>query len=374
MTTPLFIGSEIYRGSSYGARHPLSIPRVPTVIDLSRALDWLPPAQYRTSPRARPAALAAFHTPAYVAALQQAETTGHVSPAIRARHGLGTLSNPIFPEMFRRPATAAGGSLLATELLARGGAVYNPGGGTHHGMADRASGFCYLNDPVLALKALFAQGLTRIAYVDIDAHHADGVEAAMAGTPGLLMISTHEANRWPFTGALHDTAQGTALNLPLPRGSHDDDAAFALHELILPALSAHRPQAIVLQCGADAVLEDPLSRLAWSNNAHFDALRHIAPLSPRLLLLGGGGYNPWSVGRLWTGLWATLNGHAIPDQLPDAARDVLSALSWTRKAGTPRPAHWTTTLRDAPRNGPIHDSVRCGVQTLRARLGVRADV
>ncbi|SHL62955.1 acetoin utilization protein AcuC [Roseovarius litoreus] len=368
MNAPLFIGSEIYRGSSYGARHPLSIPRVPTVIDLSRAMGWLPPAQYRTSPRARPAALTAFHTTAYVAALQEAERTGRVSPAIRARHGLDTLSNPIFPEMFRRPATAAGGSLLATELLANGGAVYNPGGGTHHGMADRASGFCYLNDPVLALKALFAQGLTRIAYVDIDAHHSDGVEAAMSGTPGLLMISTHEENRWPFTGALHDTAQGTGFNLPLPRGSHDDDAAFALHELILPALCAHRPEAIVLQCGADAVLEDPLSRLAWSNNAHFDALRHIAPLSPRLLLLGGGGYNPWSVGRLWTGLWATLNGHAIPDHLPDPARDVLSALSWSRKGSTPRPAHWTTTIRDTPRPGPVHDAVRTGVRTLRARM------
>ncbi len=368
MDRPLFIGSEIYRGSSYGPRHPLAIPRVPTVIDLSRAMGWLPRDSYRTSPRARPTALTAFHTPGYVTALQQAEATGQVCDADRAKHGLGTLSNPIFPEMFRRPATAAGGSLLATELLAHGGAVYNPGGGTHHGQADHASGFCYLNDPVLALKALFAQGLTRVAYVDIDAHHSDGVEQAMAGTDGLLMISTHEENRWPFTGGLDDHAQGTALNLPLPRGAQDDDFALALHEMILPAVAAHRPQAIVFQCGADAVLEDPLSRLAWSNAAHISALRHLRPLGPRFLMLGGGGYNPWSVGRMWTALWATLNGFEVPDHLPSPAKQVLDGLSWSRKGHLPHPAHWTTTILDAPRNGPILPEVRQRVRHLNARL------
>ena len=104
MSVPRFIGSEIYRGSSYGPRHPLSIPRVPTVIDLCRALGWLPEAQYITSPRARPEALTTWHTPAYVAALQRAEAEGRVSPETRARHHLGTLSNPVFAEMFTRGA------------------------------------------------------------------------------------------------------------------------------------------------------------------------------------------------------------------------------------------------------------------------------
>jgi len=102
MMQPVFIGSEIYRGSSYGVQHPLAIPRVPTVIDLCRAMGWLPRAQYRTSPRAKPLALQAFHTPAYIAALQRAEAAGAVDPATRDRHQIGTLSNPVFPEMFRR--------------------------------------------------------------------------------------------------------------------------------------------------------------------------------------------------------------------------------------------------------------------------------
>jgi len=366
MSVPRFIGSEIYRGSSYGPRHPLSIPRVPTVIDLCRALGWLPEAQYITSPRARPEALTTWHTPAYVAALQRAEAEGRVSPETRARHHLGTLSNPVFAEMFRRPATAAGGSLLAADLLTQGGTVYNPGGGTHHGMADRAGGFCYLNDPVLAIKALLAQGLTRAAYVDIDAHHCDGVAAAFHGDARVLMISTHEVARWPFTGALEDRAGGQAINLPLPRDTNDSGFALALHEVMLPAVQSMRPEAIVLQCGADAVTEDPLSRLCLSNNAHWQAVALLRVLCPRLLVLGGGGYNPWTVGRLWSGVWATLSGHEIPDRLPERARAVLAGLSWTRRPAMP-PDTLIDTLRDAPREGEIPDDLRRAVAQLRAR-------
>ncbi|WP_371037976.1 MULTISPECIES: acetoin utilization protein AcuC [unclassified Rhodosalinus] len=372
MDMPLFIGSEIYRGSSYGPDHPLRVPRVPTVTDLARRLGWIAPGQFRQSPRARPAALAAFHTPAYIAALARAEETQSVDAATRARHGLGTPSNPVFPEMFRRPATAAGGSLLAAELVAGGGVVHNPGGGTHHGMADRAAGFCYLNDPVLALTRLRTLGLGRLAYVDIDAHHADGVEAAFAGAEGMLLVSTHEERRWPFTGALADHAGGVALNLPLPRGAHDGDAARALDELILPAVARHRPDAIVLQCGADAVTEDPLSRLAWSNNAHLAAVRALRPLAPRLIVLGGGGYNPWSVGRAWTSVWATLAGHEIPERLPPAAEEVLRGLRWTHRLGRNPPEHWFTTLRDAPREGPPTPGVAERIAALRTRL--RAEV
>lgn len=367
MQSPVFIGSNIYRGSSYGAHHPLSIPRVPTVIDLCRAMGWLPPERYINSPRAKPEALTSWHTPAYIAALQRAEAEGDVTPATRARHQLGTLSNPVFGEMFRRPATAAGGSMMAANLLAGGGVVYNPGGGTHHGMADSAAGFCYLNDPVLAMNAFLAQGLTRIAYVDIDAHHCDGVAAAFHGEPRVLMVSTHEAHRWPFTGTLEDRAGGAAINLPLPRGTNDTGFAMALHEVILPALQALRPQVIVLQCGADAVTEDPLSRLALSNNAHWQTVSALRALSPRLLVLGGGGYNPWTVGRLWSGVWATLAGHEIPDRLPEPARAVLAGLTWTRRPILP-PDTLIETLRDPARPGPVPDELHTAITHLRDRL------
>lgn len=367
MDQPLFIGSEIYRGSSYGAKHPLSIPRVPTVIDLCRAMGWFAPGQYRSSPRAKPRALELFHTAEYIRALQRAERDGGVSAATRERHQLGTFSNPIFPEMFRRPATAAGGSMLAADLLARGGVVYNPGGGTHHGFPDHASGFCYLNDPVLAIKVFLRQGLSRVAYVDIDAHHCDGVAAAFAGDERVLMISTHEAGRWPFTGGPEDDAGGSAINLPLPRGTGDDGFAMVRDEVILPAVDGFRPQAIVFQCGADAVAEDPLSRLELSNNAHWSLLAALMGMAPRLLVLGGGGYNPWTVGRLWAGVWATLNGYEIPDRLPAEAEDVLSGLTWSRRSRGPTPPHLCTTLRDRPRRGPVSDDLRRRVAILTAR-------
>lgn len=277
---PLFLGSEIYRGSSYGLTHPLRVPRVSTVMDLTRALGWLSPAQYRASPRAKPGALEIWHTPAYLAALQQAEATQTVTPEIRDRHGIGTMSNPVYAEMFRRPATAAGASLLAGELLAAGGIIHHPGGGTHHGMPDRAGGFCYLNDPVLAMLALRRAGARRIVYVDIDAHHMDGVEVGFAGDADTRLISVHEEKRWPFTGLLTDTGGGNCFNLPVPRGFNDSEMALVRDALILPATAGFAPDAVVLQCGADAVLEDPLSRLALSNNAHWAVVRALMDLAP----------------------------------------------------------------------------------------------
>ncbi|GAA5065849.1 acetoin utilization protein AcuC [Roseibacterium beibuensis] len=376
MTTPIFFGSEVYRGSSYGRWHPLRIPRVPTVMDLARAMGWLPTAQYRTSPRAKPAALTLWHTPEYLDALSHAEAVQQVDEAIRDRHGLGTVSNPVFPEMYRRPATGAGASLLAGELLADGGVIYHPGGGTHHAFPDRANGFCYLNDPVLAILSLKRAGARRVAYIDIDAHHCDGVEHGFAGDPETLLISTHEERRWPFTGVLDEDGGGNCLNLPLPRGLNDSEMAEIRERLILPALAGFAPDAIVLQCGADAVEEDPLSRLALSNNAHFDILRGIMALGcPRLLVLGGGGYNPWSVGRLWTGIWATLNGHDIPDRLPPESEAALRALHWDgARAGRTPPAHWFTTIRDKPRPGPVRPEVAQRLAHLRERSAARGEM
>ena len=235
-------------------------------------------------------------------------------------------------------------------------------------MPDRANGFCYLNDPVLAIQSLRRNGAKRIAYVDIDAHHPDGVEHAFADDPETLLISVHEVNRWPRTGALSDMGAGQVYNLPVPAGLNDDEMALIRDALILPLVEDFRPDAIVLQCGADAVAEDPQSRLELSNNAHWTIVAALRPLAPRYLVLGGGGYNPWSVGRLWTGVWGTLNDRDIPDVLPAKARDVLNALTWEGplRKHHPKP-HWITHLRDEPRHGPIGDGVRRNVQELLRR-------
>ena len=363
MNKPLFIGSEIYRGSSYGAWHPLRVPRVSTVMDLSRAMGWLPPEVYVPSPRVKPAALTIWHTHDYVAALHAAEAAQAVTEEVRQRHALGTPNNPVFAEMYRRPATAAGGSLLAGELLAHGGIVYHPAGGTHHGMPDRAGGFCYLNDPVLAILSLQRNGARRVAYVDIDAHHPDGVEVAFGDDPDVLMISVHEDGLWPRTGALGAT--DTLVNLPVPRGLNDDEMALIRDAVILPRVTDFRPDAIVLQCGADAVEEDPQAHLSLSNSSHWAITKALMGLAPRLLLLGGGGYNPWSVGRLWTGVWATLNGFEIPDRITPTAERTLRNLRFEgNRRGRNPPEHWFTTLADRPRRGPITDNLRQQINAL----------
>jgi len=355
---PILIGSEIYRGSTYGPKHPLAIPRVSTTLDLIRAMGWVEPAQYVDSPRATPEQLTRFHTPEYVAALMRSEAAQAVSPEDRARHHIGAHGNPVYREVFRRPATGAGGTMLAARLTAPGGVAHVPGGGTHHGMPDRASGFCYLNDAVLGLLAWLDQGLTNVLYLDIDAHHGDGVEFAFADDPRVFTVSIHEAGRWPHTGRAEDRAGGHARNLPVPEGLNDSEMDWLLRHAVLPLVRHLRPQAIMLQCGADAIEEDPLSRLSLSNAAHRAVAAALLPLAPRLIVLGGGGYNPWSVARCWAGVWATLNGIRIPPRIPAEAEAVLRGLAWSRAAGRNPPAHWFTTIADAPRPGPVRPEIR----------------
>ena len=342
---PVFITSALHRQPVAAPPHPLAVQRAPLAEDLARALGWLEERHCRAAPQANRAALERFHTPAYLDALAVAEAMQDLPLADRQRFGIGVESNPIHPALYRRPAVAAGGSILAAELTAQGGTVFFPCGGNHHAMSARASGFCFINDAVLGLLRWQSLGLRRIAYVDFDAHHGDGVEAAFADQPDIMTLSMHEAGRWPRTGTESDPARGV-LNFPVPPGF--DDARFArlLDETIIPALIAHRPEAIMLLAGADALADDPMARLALSNRALWRALAAISPLCPRLIVLGGGGYNPYAVARCWAGLWGILTDQPIPRVLPEAALDVLAGIRYFRAQGRNPPARWLTTLAD----------------------------
>jgi len=371
-TRPRFIGSEIYRRSTYGARHPLAIPRVSTVIDLCRALGWLSDSVYLDSPCATAEDLARFHDPAYIAAVQEAERRQKVTPDVRERFNLGRNGNPVFAEMFRRPATAAGGSILAGSLLAEPGIVFHPAGGTHHGRHGRASGFCFFNDPALAILTLLDGGAERILYLDVDAHHGDGVQDAFHDDPRVLTVSVHEAGRWPMVGgglgpgSLADRGGGDARNFPVPARFNDSEMAYVLEAGVLPLAESFAPEAVVLQCGADGLEDDPQSRLSLSNNALWHVVSAVRDLAPRVLVLGGGGYNPWSLGRCWAGVWAVLNGFSIPDRLPGEAEAILRGLEWRHSRGRNPPDAWFTTLADRPRPGPIRGEVRNAVAAVLA--------
>lgn len=360
LARPLFIGNEIYRRSNFGPKHPLSVPRVPATIDLCRAMEWLPENAYVESAAASPAEIVRFHDPDYLHALRRGERALELSAEDRERYNLGRLENPIHDTMYSRPATSAGAVLAGVELLGSvdSGVVYSPAGGTHHGRPDRASGFCYFNDLALGLLRLKDLGFKRILYLDFDAHHGDGVQDAFAGDPDVFTLSIHEERRWPFTGGLDDNAGGTACNIPVPRGLRDSEFDLIVEEIVVPIGRRYGAEVLVLQCGADALADDPLSRMELSNGAIWRAVSRAADLAPRMLVTGGGGYNPWSVARCWSGVWATLNGYPVPEVLTDAARSVLRSLEWNRAGGQNPPAHWFDTIVDLPGTGAVRSPMR----------------
>jgi acetoin utilization protein AcuC len=354
----VFICSEVYRKQAFGQNHPLSILRVAGVMDLCRMLGWLDADCYLESPRADTGALLRFHHPDYVEALKSADASGSVEREVREKYRIGTMENPLFPGLYRRASTAVGGSILAAEQALLGKTVFHPSGGTHHGRPDRASGFCYFNDPVFAILTLLDGGLDRIVYVDLDAHHGDGVQDAFADDERVFTISVHEEKRWPHSGLIDDRAVVAARNLPVPRGFNDSELEYLMDHAILPLSRAFAPQAVVVTCGTDALDGDPLSRLKLSNQGLWRAVEQVLELTGRNVVLGGGGYNPWTLIRCWTGLWGRLSGRTIPDVLPLAAQAYLQALTCDLVDEEDVRADWITTLADPPSPGPVRDEVR----------------
>lgn len=299
-----------------------------------------------------------FHRNDYIEALRSAELNGLTPVAARETYRIGTIENPVFPGLFERASTSVGGSILAAGLALEGRIAYHPAGGTHHGRPDRASGFCYFNDPVFAILKCLDEGLDRILYVDLDAHHGDGVEDAFAHEERVFTISIHEAGRWPFTGRLDDRRDGRARNLPVPPRLNDSEFAFLMSEAVLPLAIRFGPQAVVLTCGADCLRGDPLSTMELSNAALWDAATRLVDLSPAAIVLGGGGYNPWTVARAWAGLWGRLCGFRLPAGLPCAAQELLAGLICDLVDEEDVRPEWIGTLADAPNPGPIRDEVQ----------------
>jgi acetoin utilization protein AcuC len=364
---PLLIASDIFRISRHAPGHPLAIPRVSLAVDLCRALGWLPHTAYREAPRASIAELAGFHTPEYIAAVMRAEAAQALTDGERLRFNLGINGNPIYGEVFRRPATACGASLLAAGMLSHGGIIYNPAGGTHHGQPARASGYCIFNDPVLAILKMLRIGLGRVFYLDLDAHFGDAVQQAFHDDNRVFILSVHEAGRWPMArdgdphhgfGGSRDRAGGTARNLPVPPGLNDSEMEMLVEDAILPLIVHFAPEAIIVQGGADGLADDLMTKLELSNQALWRAVASVKPLAPRLLVLGGGGYNPYATGRCWAGIWATLNGWAVPERLSESAEKILRDVRWRHRLGREPAKRWLTTLADPPRPGPVRSEVR----------------
>lgn len=355
---PLYVGSEVYRRPAFSGNHPLNIVRHSAVVDLLRILDSLPENAFRVNDPATIEQLAEFHDRAYIEALQYADSTGRVDPEMRARYQIGTLENPLFPGLFERASMTVGGSILAAELACEGHVVFHPSGGTHHGRRNQASGFCYFNDPVFAILTLLRKGMGRVMYIDLDAHHGDGVEDAFVDESRVMTVSIHEADRWPYSGAAEDRRNGGARNMPVPREFNDSELDYLVRNAILPLARSFSPDALVLCCGADCLAGDPLSGMMLSNVALWDTVSDFRALDLPTVILGGGGYNPWTVTRYWAGMWLKINDLDIPRQLPDEAVAMLSAMECDLIDDEDVDEKWLTTMADSPNVGPVRDAVK----------------
>lgn len=356
--SPLFVGSDIYRQAAFGGNHPLKIVRHAAVIDLVNILGWLPDSHFHASTPATIDCLLEFHDRDYVEALQYADSTGQVTPDVRARFHIGTLENPLFPGLFERAAMTVGGSIAAARLACAGHIAFHPSGGTHHGRPDRASGFCYFNDPVFAIRTLLNEGRSRVLYVDLDAHHGDGVEAAFEDEPRVMTVSIHEENRWPFSGAVDDPKRANAHNFAVPKGVNDSELDYLMRHAVLPIARSFVTDALVICCGADCLAGDPLSGMMLSNVALWHAVGQLTALNQPTVVLGGGGYNPWTVTRYWAGMWGRLSNQAFPDRLPAEAVAMMRAMECDLIDEEDLDEAWLTTLADSPYPGPVRDAVK----------------
>jgi acetoin utilization protein AcuC len=324
-------------GYDFGFGHPMAPLRVEMTIELARAFGLFAVAGVSVEPPA-PAAdwhLEMVHIQRYIAAVRHAGDP-EPDPAL-LDFGLGTEDNPLFAGMHDASALVAGATLAAARKVWAGVARHGASiaGGLHHAMRASASGFCVYNDPAIAINWLLAAGATRVAYVDIDVHHGDGVQAAFYDDPRVLTISVHEhpATLWPGTGWPSETggprALGTAANVALPAGTGDAGWLRAFDAVVPPLLRAFRPHVLVSQHGCDTHRLDPLANLRLSIDAQRVAHAAIHQLAHevaggRWLLTGGGGYELLQVvPRTWTHLLAEAAGYPIDPhaRIPAAWRE-----------------------------------------------------
>lgn len=266
--------------------------------------------------------LLSFHTADYVEAVKSL-SRGEEREDAAAFNFSAAGDNPPYEGMYEVSAMAVGASLLAATLVARGevDVAFNISGGLHHAAPDCASGFCVFNDAVIAILSLVKQGL-RIAYVDIDAHHGDGVQHAFYESDRVLTISLHEWGRYlfPGTGGVGDIGKGAgtgySVNLPLFPYTDDQTYLWAFREIVPPLVERFKPDMLVTQLGCDTHYLDPLTHFMLTTAGYAEAVKELRSLAPKWVALGGGGYEMGVVARAWTLAYGVMAEREWPDEIP----------------------------------------------------------
>jgi acetoin utilization protein AcuC len=337
-----------YLKYSFGPQHPFSPLRLEMLLDLLKSLGH-PPA-FRAPPQASREEVLSVHSERFVRRVEAA-SRGEEPPDL-IHYGLGTGDTPVFPGMDEAARWLVGGALEAARLVLGGATeVLHLGGGLHHAQHDQASGFCVYNDLAVAIRHLTRSGM-RVAYLDIDVHHGDGVQWIHYDEADVLTLSFHESGRYlfPGTGAIHEIGRGAGtgrkLNVPLEPFTEDESYLEVFQQVSEAALAWFRPDMLLIQCGADAHFQDPLAELLLTTRAYgkiFPLLRQYARAfaGGRAIFTLGGGYSFDAAVRVWALLYHVLQDLPLPDQLPQDWQD-----------------RWAPRLRE-PLSPTLHDPERC---------------
>ena len=324
MARAILIGDESLWAGGHPPGHPLRPERLRHTWEMLHAYRAFDAPNTRIVPPRPPteAELLTFHTREYVDAVRR------LSAGERgfnySRYGFGPGDNPVFNGMYDSEGLKVGSALVAAELLLNDEAdvAFSFAGGLHHAGHNFASGFCVFGDGAVAIHRMLAEGW-RVAYIDIDAHHGDGVQAAFYDDDRVLTISFHESGYYlfPGTGFTQDLGEGPghgySVNIPLLPYTDDEIFLWAFDQVVPPLLDRFAPDVIVAQLGVDAHWRDPLTHLALTTHGFESLFQRIHDLSPRWLAVGGGGYHQTVVPRTWTLAWGVMSGQTFPNVLPE---------------------------------------------------------
>lgn len=323
----LFLSSPEVWQVGHGSDHPLKPERLQRTHELLGELGAFEmPSFTLRSPRvASDEELALFHTSEYISAVHELSEGGATFSPTRFNFGPG--DNPVFRGMHESEGRKVGSALMAAEALLAGECTiaFSYSGGLHHGGPDFASGFCVYNDAAVAIERLIQQG-RRVAYVDVDVHHGDGVQNAFYESDRVLTISLHQDPRtlFPGTGRVEEigrgTGEGSAINLPLPPGTDDDLYFEAFRRIVPAAIERFGPDLLVTQLGVDTHYLDPLAQMALTTEGQQSVFAELSALGMPWLALGGGGYNLDTVPRSWTLAVGIMLDHLWPRELPASYR------------------------------------------------------
>lgn len=332
------IYSPLFGNFSYGDEHPFKLQRNRLAYDLFDAYGLLdlPNMEIRDCGPISDELLRTFHDPAYIDRLR--EFSASDEPRADFRYGLGDADCPVFKGLYDCAALGAGATFEAVRLVEEEGfeIAFNLAGGWHHAHRARASGFSYINDAVLAINWLVARG-RRVVYLDIDAHHGDGVQEGFYDSDRVLTISLHESGIYfyPGTGFENEIGEGRgkgySVNVPLI--AHTDDALYmkAFDEVAYPLIAAYDPDVIVTQIGADTFRTDPLTRLEITTHSYSYIMRKLKALKIPWVALGGGGYDQMNTARAWTIAWAVMNGRQLNPRLPATFMSRIKPLGYPNR-------------------------------------------